>query len=36
MIEAVGDAPPGYLLHDRDGIYDAGARSPGHVEARAS
>jgi transposase InsO family protein len=22
MIEAVGDAPPRYLLHDRDSIYD--------------
>jgi transposase InsO family protein len=23
MVEAVGDAPPGYLLRDRDSIYDA-------------
>jgi hypothetical protein len=23
VIEAVGDAPPRYLLHDRDSIYDA-------------
>jgi hypothetical protein len=23
MVEAVGDAPPRYLLRDRDSIYDA-------------
>jgi transposase InsO family protein len=27
MIEAVGDAPPRYLLHDRDSIYDARFRA---------
>jgi putative transposase len=27
MVEAVGDAPPRYLLHDRDSIYDARFRA---------
>ena len=27
MIEAVGEAPPRYLLHDRDSIYDARFRA---------
>jgi putative transposase len=27
MIEAVGDAPPRYLLHDRDSIYDTRFRA---------
>jgi transposase InsO family protein len=27
MVEAVGDAPPRYLLRDRDSIYDARSRA---------
>jgi hypothetical protein len=27
MVEAVGDGPPRYLLHDRDCIYDARFRA---------
>jgi putative transposase len=27
MVEAVGDAPPRYLLHDRDSIYDVRFRA---------